>query len=116
MVIDNLNHLGAAIPPDEADVPLIVDPDAVLSPAIASECLEPVAGGARRSESRVAASSMSSLRSATALIARNAAGVPSRYSASVRRSLNERITYARYNASRYMSSIRAKPSALPTCL
>jgi len=50
MVIDNLDHLGAAIPLDEADAPPIVDPDAVLSPAIASECLEPVAG--RRSEIR----------------------------------------------------------------
>ena len=50
MVIDNLDHLRATILPDEADAPLIVDPDAVLSPAIASECLEPVAG--RRSEIR----------------------------------------------------------------
>jgi hypothetical protein len=44
MVIDDLDHLGAAFPPDKADAPLIVDPDAVLPSAIAFERLKPVAG------------------------------------------------------------------------
>ena len=50
MVINNLNVVGISTTPYKADAPLIVDPDAVLSPAIASECLEPVAG--RRPEIR----------------------------------------------------------------
>jgi hypothetical protein len=44
MVIDDLDHLSATVPPDKADAPLIVDPDAVLSSAIASQDFEPVAG------------------------------------------------------------------------
>jgi hypothetical protein len=108
MVIDDFDPLGAALAPDKANAPPIVDPDAVLPLAVAFERPRRLPGGARRSASRVAASSMSSLRCATVPIARNAAGVSPRKSASVRLSLNDRITKPRYNAPRYMS-IQARP-------
>ena len=44
MIIDNLDCFGGAIAPDEADAPLVVDPDAVLSLAIAFERFEPITG------------------------------------------------------------------------
>jgi hypothetical protein len=43
MVIDDLNQFGT-ITPDKADAPLIVDPDAVLTATVASQCLEPISG------------------------------------------------------------------------
>jgi hypothetical protein len=44
MVIDDFDQLGAAVPPNKADASLIVDPDAVLSSAVASKGFQPVAG------------------------------------------------------------------------
>lgn len=44
MVIGDLYLLGGAIVPDKTDPPLIVDPDAVLSFAVALERFEAVAG------------------------------------------------------------------------
>ena len=43
MVIDDLDQLSAAVSPDKAEAPLIVDADAVLPSAIALEGLQPVA-------------------------------------------------------------------------
>jgi hypothetical protein len=42
VVIDDLNFKGIATAPDEADSPLVIDPKAVLSEAIASELLQMV--------------------------------------------------------------------------
>jgi len=42
VVIDNLDVARAAVLPFEADTPLIVDPDAVLAPAITPERFKPV--------------------------------------------------------------------------
>ena len=44
MVIDDLNVVCVAIPPSEADPPLIVDPDAVLALAISLERFKPITG------------------------------------------------------------------------
>ena len=43
MVVNDLDVMRVAILPAKADPPLIVDPDTVLSSAIALELLEPVA-------------------------------------------------------------------------
>ena len=45
MVIDDLDIEHVAIPPSEADAPLLVDEDAVLARAIALECLELIRWG-----------------------------------------------------------------------
>lgn len=45
MVIDNLNIESVAILPFEANAPLLVDADAVLARAVASECLELIRWG-----------------------------------------------------------------------
>jgi hypothetical protein len=44
MVVHNLNVVRVAVAPDEAQPPLIVDADAVLSDAIACQRLQPIAG------------------------------------------------------------------------
>jgi hypothetical protein len=44
VVIDDLHVERVAVPPDEAEPPLVVDADAVLASAIAAERFEPVAG------------------------------------------------------------------------
>ena len=44
MVIGDFDAVGAAIPPDEADPPLIVDADAVLAGTIAFQGFQPIAG------------------------------------------------------------------------
>jgi hypothetical protein len=44
MRVDNLNAVGVAVSPAEAEAPLIVDPDAVLPLAIPCEPFQPVAG------------------------------------------------------------------------
>src|SRR3546814_17992820 len=44
VVIDDLHVVRIAAAPAEADTPLVVDPDAVLSLAIAFEQLQPVCG------------------------------------------------------------------------
>ena len=44
MVIDDLHLIGVAAPPNEADPPLVIDPDAVLAGASGFERFEPVAG------------------------------------------------------------------------
>ncbi len=36
--------MGIAVPPPEADAPLIIDPDAMLASTVALELLQPVAG------------------------------------------------------------------------
>src|SRR4051794_17041451 len=43
MVIDNLDALGAALRPGEADPPLVVDPDAVLADTVSPQGFQPVA-------------------------------------------------------------------------
>lgn len=43
MVVDDLNALGACIDPTEANAPLIIDADAVLSQALPLQCLEAIA-------------------------------------------------------------------------
>lgn len=42
MVIRNLNLVGVAVLPDEADTPLVIDPDAVLSLTVSREFLQPI--------------------------------------------------------------------------
>ena len=44
MVVDDFHVVRVAIPPPEADAPLGVDPDTVLSLADALECLPPIGG------------------------------------------------------------------------
>ena len=43
MVVNDLNVLGACIDPTEANAPLIVDADTVLSSAVPLQCLEAIA-------------------------------------------------------------------------
>jgi hypothetical protein len=45
MVINNLDRMSAAILPDEADAPLIVDSDAVLTSPVSFQTLKSVARG-----------------------------------------------------------------------
>ncbi len=42
MIINNLNGLGPAVGPLEADAVLVVDPDTVLSEPVASQFLKPI--------------------------------------------------------------------------
>jgi len=42
MVVEDFHVLGRAFPPDKADPPLVVDPDAVLTPAVAFQGFQPV--------------------------------------------------------------------------
>lgn len=44
MVIDDLDQFGAAIAPDEADAPLIINSDAMLPASVAFECFEAITG------------------------------------------------------------------------
>jgi hypothetical protein len=43
MIIDNINVMDRTVTPDEADAPLVVDPNAVLAFPIAFEGFEPIA-------------------------------------------------------------------------
>ena len=74
VVVHNLDLMGAILTPDEDDAPLAVDPDRMLASPVASQCLQPVAGGRRRSSNRSAASIAASFRrAAMAKIPRHAA-------------------------------------------
>ncbi len=42
MIINNLDGLGPAVGPLEADAVLVVDPDTVLSEPVASQFLKPI--------------------------------------------------------------------------
>jgi hypothetical protein len=42
MIINDLDELGAAVAPDEADAPPVIDPDAVLIAKVALKCLEAI--------------------------------------------------------------------------
>ena len=42
MIVDNLNFVGAALSPHEADAPLLVDPDAVLTRSVTSKVLQTI--------------------------------------------------------------------------
>ncbi len=42
MIINNLDGLGPAVGPVEADAVLVVDPDTVLSAPVASQFLKPI--------------------------------------------------------------------------
>jgi len=42
MVINNLDLIGITVSPDEANSPLVIDANAVLALAVASQCLKPV--------------------------------------------------------------------------
>ena len=44
MAVNDLHLLPYGVGPHEADPPLVIDPDAVLSGTIALDCFEPVAG------------------------------------------------------------------------
>ena len=43
MVVDDLDLLGALTCPTESDAVALIDPDAVLATAVATEALEPIA-------------------------------------------------------------------------
>jgi hypothetical protein len=43
MIVDDFDVVGVAAPPNKADPPLIVDPNAVLSSAISGKALQPIA-------------------------------------------------------------------------
>ena len=43
-VVHDLDVDGSGIGPDEADPPLLVDPDAVLSCSVSAECFQAIAG------------------------------------------------------------------------
>jgi hypothetical protein len=43
MVVDDFDIIGMALPPDKAEPPLVVDTDAVLPFAVASQGFQPVA-------------------------------------------------------------------------
>src|SRR6185312_567646 len=43
VVVNDLDVFRASVGPGEADPPLVVDPDAVLAPSVALQCLQPVA-------------------------------------------------------------------------
>jgi hypothetical protein len=82
VVIGDFGALGAAVAPDKAEPPLVLDLDRALAARLTGERLEP--GGERRSAKRVAASSMSSLPRATLLMAFNSGTGSPRNGASVR--------------------------------
>jgi hypothetical protein len=42
MIVHDLDAVGVSVAPFEADAPLIVDPDAVLSFAVSQEVLAPI--------------------------------------------------------------------------
>ncbi len=42
MIIDNLNFVCAALGPHEADAPLLVDPDALLTLSVTSKLLQTI--------------------------------------------------------------------------
>jgi hypothetical protein len=44
VVVHDLDVGGSCVGPDEADPPLLVDPDAVLASPFSAECFQPVAG------------------------------------------------------------------------
>jgi hypothetical protein len=50
MIINDLDELGAAVTPDEADTPPVIDPDAMLTATVAFQRLEAITG--RRPEIR----------------------------------------------------------------
>jgi hypothetical protein len=47
MIIDNLDAFRRAFAPDEADSPLIVDPDTMLTLSVTAESLKPVSWNCR---------------------------------------------------------------------
>jgi hypothetical protein len=44
MVVNNLDGVGIASPPDKTDAPLIIDANTVLPLAVAMECFEAITG------------------------------------------------------------------------
>jgi hypothetical protein len=67
-VIDDHDVLRAGMVPAEADPPLLVDPDAVLTGTISLSFSSRFPGGTRRSSRVSAASRMSSLRTPVAVV------------------------------------------------
>ena len=59
VMVRDLDVIGVSLVPDEADAPGVVDPDAVLTSAIAAR-LQAIRGGTRRSPRSRARSSISS--------------------------------------------------------
>jgi hypothetical protein len=47
-ITDDLDPLDAPIPPNEAEPPLVVDPNAVLARSAAAQSLQPVSGRRRQ--------------------------------------------------------------------
>jgi hypothetical protein len=48
MVIHDFDALGTVVAPYEADAPLVIDPDAVLAGALATQQFQPIAGWRRQ--------------------------------------------------------------------
>jgi hypothetical protein len=48
VIIDDLNPLDAPIPPNEAEPPVVVDPNAVLARSAAAQSLQPISGRRRQ--------------------------------------------------------------------
>jgi hypothetical protein len=121
VIIDDLHLVGIAVIPDEADAPLVVDADAVLSFAVALECFESVAGGDLRSSSFTARCKKSSLRRATRSIFRKRGTSTSLNKASVSLQRNDWIMRGNYYGLRNISSFSVIPvsrgaeSAMPKC-
>jgi hypothetical protein len=65
MIVHNLDFMGAILTPDEDGAPLAVDPDRMLAGPVASQCLQAIAGGTRKSSNRSAALIAASFRRAT---------------------------------------------------
>jgi len=48
VIVDDLDVMGVAVAPDEADSEPVVDPDAVLTPSVAAQRFQPVSGEDRQ--------------------------------------------------------------------
>jgi hypothetical protein len=48
MIVDDFDVLGGSILPNEADPPLVIDPNTMLTPALSLEQLKPIAGWGRQ--------------------------------------------------------------------
>ena len=105
MVIHDLDFESVSIRPTEADAPLVIDPDAVLSLAIARQGLRRLPGMAPRSDSAAAACKWSSFRLAIRAMAWNLRLNSRRKTFSVSLSRNDRIRTRFY----YRFTFNAKP-------
>jgi len=100
VVIDDLDLVGIVVAPDEAKTPLVIDTNAVLAVAVATQSFQTVAGGARNAAIWMAASSMSSFRRAARSMARQRVGVSPSNTFRVSASRKLRIIRHTYNVQR----------------